>query len=111
MPSQRPGMGYVPGSVPPMREAVRNGGPVRVLVCGGRDFTDADLLSRTLDALHQERHFTVIIEGCARGADQLAGLWADAQGIEHVKFPADWEGLGGAGVERVIRLSPSSTCS
>lgn len=67
---------------------------MRALVCGGRDFSDADFLNAELDRLHRERGFTVLIEGCARGADQLAGLWADSRGVEHLKFPADWERLG-----------------
>lgn len=67
---------------------------MRVLVCGGRDFADAVFLNAELDRLHAEYRFTVLIEGCARGADQLAGLWADARGIRHLKFPADWHGLG-----------------
>jgi predicted Rossmann-fold nucleotide-binding protein len=63
----------------------------RVLVCGGRNFSDAEFLNAELDRLHAEHGFTVVIEGCAKGADQLAGLWADTRGIEHLKFPADWE--------------------
>ena len=38
--------------------------------------------------------FTLLIEGDARGADRLASEWADAHGIEHVKYHADWENLG-----------------
>lgn len=64
---------------------------MRILVCGGRDFGDRDFLFGTLDRLHRERGFTVLIEGVARGADQLAVEWADARAIEHLRFPADWE--------------------
>jgi hypothetical protein len=67
---------------------------MRVLVCGGRDFTDRALLQATLDRLHHARVFTVLIEGDARGADRMAGEWAEAQGIAHEVFKADWEGLG-----------------
>ena len=28
------------------------------------------------------------------GADQLAGAWTDAHGVEHRQFPADWKILG-----------------
>jgi hypothetical protein len=67
---------------------------MRVLVCGGRDFTDRALLEATLERLHFARVFTVLIEGDAQGADRMAGDWAEAQGIEHVVFKADWDGLG-----------------
>lgn len=67
---------------------------MRVLVCGGRDFDDQALLDATLDRLHQVHVFTVLIEGNARGADRMAGAWAEAQGIAHEIFSADWETLG-----------------
>jgi hypothetical protein len=47
-----------------------------------------------LDRLHAEHQFVVLIEGDARGADRIAGEGADLRGVEHVKFPADWEKLG-----------------
>jgi hypothetical protein len=67
---------------------------MRVLVCGGRDFTDRALLEAELDRLHHARIFTVLIEGDARGADRMAGAWAEAQGIAHEVFRADWDELG-----------------
>lgn len=63
----------------------------RVLVCGGRDFTNADLLNRELDRLHAEHGFGGLIEGGAPGADTLAGVWADARGVPRQTFPADWK--------------------
>lgn len=48
----------------------------RLLVCGGRDYTDAALLYRTLDALHREHQFRDFIQGGATGADRLAKDWA-----------------------------------
>jgi hypothetical protein len=64
---------------------------MRVLVCGGRDFLDRDCLFVELDALRLSRGVTVIISGCARGADTLGLEWAKARGIEVARFPADWE--------------------
>jgi len=69
-------------------------GGMRVLVCGGRDFDDRALLEATLDRLHHAHVFTVLIEGDARGADRMAGEWAESQGIAHEIFTADWETLG-----------------
>lgn len=68
--------------------------PLRVLVCGGRQFTDRDLLEDTLDRLHRARGFTVLIEGDAIGADRMAGAWAEARGVDHRVFRADWDRLG-----------------
>lgn len=67
---------------------------MRVLVCGGRDFDDPSFLDMTLDRLHREHGFSILIEGGARGANRLAGAWADVRGIAHEKYPADSEGLG-----------------
>ena len=69
---------------------------MKVLVCGGRKFTDILHLHRVLDSLLRERPITTIIEGNCRGADQLAGAWARKHGIENRKFPADWETHGRA---------------
>ena len=63
---------------------------MRVLVCGGRHFNDTKFVHSTLDRLHKQFLFEVLIEGDADGADRLSGLWADRMGIEHLKFPADW---------------------
>jgi hypothetical protein len=67
-----------------------------VLVCGGREFTEAAFVYATLDRLHAQHQISLVIEGDARGADRLGGEWADSRGIAHVKYPADWEGLGRA---------------
>jgi hypothetical protein len=78
---------------------------MRVLVCGGRTFADQALLEATLDRLHHIRVFTTLIEGDAVGADRMAGAWADARGIAHEVFKADWEGQGSkAGPLRNLRM-------
>ncbi len=69
---------------------------MRVLVCGGRGFTDAKLIASTLDPMHAERPFSTVIHGAAPGADTLAGEWATSRGIPVVAFPADWKGQGRA---------------
>lgn len=74
---------------------------MRVLVCGGRDFTDFDKVCRVLDAVHARRPITLLIHGAARGADTLAQRWADARGVQCMPFPADWEGLGRGHAGRV----------
>ena len=63
---------------------------MRVLVCGGRDFNDRQLLAQTLADLHLTKRIEVIIHGCAMGADTIAGWWARFAGVEELRFPADW---------------------
>ncbi len=66
----------------------------RVLVCGGRDYTDAARLEAVLDEIDAELGPLIIIEGEARGADQLAALWASHKGRECIPFPANWDRHG-----------------
>ena len=54
---------------------------LRVLVCGGRDYANADALHVALDGLHSERQFGLVITGGARGADTMAHNWALSRGI------------------------------
>jgi hypothetical protein len=67
---------------------------LRVLVCGGRDFTDAGFIHAALDRLHAQYGFRTVIEGDACGVDRIAGEWARARGIELAEFPADWKSEG-----------------
>lgn len=53
-------------------------------------------LFRVLDELRYSRGVTVTISGCARGADMLGIEWAEANGIEVARFPADWDTHGRA---------------
>lgn len=70
---------------------------MKVLVCGGRDFDDMDLVERTLDAID----VTEIIEGGAQGADRLAREWAEFRRVPVRTFKADWKRYGrGAGPQR-----------
>jgi len=66
----------------------------RVLVCGGRDYTDRDALYVALDRLHADHRFATVIAGGARGADTLAVQWAEHRGIPTEVYMADWDGLG-----------------
>jgi hypothetical protein len=67
---------------------------MRVLVCGGRYFADAELLNRTLDELHDKTRITLLIHGAQRGADKLAGSWARGRIVPVKEFPADWRKHG-----------------
>ena len=79
---------------------------IRVLVCGGRSFNDRSLLYRQMDTVVTARGpIEVIIQGGARGADQLAYEWAAYRGIPTQQFDADWDRHGkSAGMLRNQRM-------
>ena len=63
---------------------------MRVVVTGGRDFTDTRRVFAALDALHDRRPITALIEGEASGLDVRAKAWARQRGVPPVPFPAPW---------------------
>lgn len=66
----------------------------KVLVCGGRDYSDRRKVYAILDRLHSEAPIWRIVTGGANGADLLACDWAAMRSIEYIKYPANWEELG-----------------
>lgn len=75
--------------------------PLRVLVCGGRDYTDGTRLNEVLSGLN----IAEIAQGNARGADRLAAWWAASRKIPCRSYPADWSSHGkGAGPLRNARM-------
>ncbi|MDY6291110.1 MAG: DUF2493 domain-containing protein [Succiniclasticum sp.] len=68
------------------------GKQARIIVAGGRDFTDYALLSQTLDAVLEKYTFyeVQIVSGCCRGADALGEHYAKEHRIPVKRFPADW---------------------
>lgn len=70
---------------------------MKILVCGGRDFTEIEFLYKFLDefqAKEQPESISHLIHGGARGADLLAGAWAKDRGIQEVICPANWQAKG-----------------
>lgn len=77
---------------------------MRILVCGGRDFTDHVTFNRGMFKVVCElTPITVgpkiwdriaIIHGAARGADTLAGLFAKMFGCHNEPYPANWDTWG-----------------
>lgn len=53
---------------------------MRVLVCGGRNYSNWMQLQAALCALDDEVGITAIIHGAATGADTMAGLWGKCYG-------------------------------
>lgn len=71
---------------------------MRVIVCGGRDFADTTAVWGALDTLWQKapHDCMVVIQGGARGADQIAREWCVSRQVQYDNFPADWETHGKA---------------
>lgn len=67
---------------------------IKVLVCGGRDFTDAHLLDNILFAFNAKFVISELVHGAQRGADLLADDWARVSGVKRVPFVADWDRYG-----------------
>lgn len=66
---------------------------MKVLVCGSRTFSDADLLDRTLAQFDRGTGIT-IISGGARGADSMAEDFAYAHKTQKIIHRAEWDLFG-----------------
>lgn len=77
-----------------------------VLVCGSRDWPDADAICRVLSSLLEfaDNPMTKVITGGARGADASAAYWAIQQEVELHVERADWSRGPRAGPERNNRM-------
>lgn len=67
---------------------------MRVLVCGGRTFSDWPWLYEELNKIHAKTPITMVIHGAARGADAQAGAWARDVAIPCLSVPAQWDRYG-----------------
>lgn len=66
----------------------------KILVCGGRNFQNKNLLFKALSSLP----FAVscVINGGAKGADSLSTQWAIYEDIPYKEYPPDWKKYGKA---------------
>lgn len=71
---------------------------LKIIVAGGRDLKDYELVKSTLNKLLRKRkkEEIEIVCGEALGADALGKRWAKENGVSVASFPADWDGLGRA---------------
>lgn len=79
---------YVEGSIP--------SAPSKVLVFGGRDWNKRKVTYAALDQLDKQYSFSAVIDGMARGADELAFDWALSRGVKTERYKADWDKYGKA---------------
>lgn len=73
----------------------------RVIIAGGRDFKDYDLLVKTMNHLLSNiKDDITVVCGKARGADTLGEQYAKEYGYSVQYFPADWDRYGNNVVRR-----------
>lgn len=74
---------------------------MKVLVCGGRDYSNWQRVYDTLD----DCDVTLLIQGGAAGADRHARCWAEDRRVPFLQVPAQWERYGrSAGVLRNAQM-------
>ena len=84
----------------------------RIIIAGGRDFNDYNLLKEKVDNLISEKrktHQIYIVSGKARGADSLGEKYANENGLNIMEFPADWDKHGrSAGYKRNVEMAENA---
>lgn len=76
---------------------------LRILVCGGRHFSDYVLLEKTINGVIAESGCAdiEIVSGHCVGSDRLGELYAEKHNAQVKIFPAEWEKYGKcAGITR-----------
>lgn len=96
---------------------------MKLIIAGGRDFQDYDLLEKECKIFIAEQTFLkdgnvlglnasdiTIISGKALGADLLGERFASKYGFEILEFPADWDSHGkAAGPIRNAEMAKNAT--
>jgi hypothetical protein len=67
---------------------------VKVIIAGGRDFKDYDLLCQKTDYYLSRQSEIEIVSGTAKGADKLGERYAEERQYPIKRFPADWGSFG-----------------
>lgn len=80
-------------------QRLSNSNSFNLLIAGGRDFSNYDLLARRCAAYIAENcgvQELTILSGCASGADSLGEQFAKEYQLQCRFFPAQWEKFGRA---------------
>lgn len=87
-------------------------GEFRVIIAGGRDFSDYKLLKRKVLFYTKEANkdnLIVIVSGKAKGADSLGEKLAKEIGWKIIEYPADWDTNGkSAGYIRNVEMAKNA---
>ncbi|MGD6876899.1 DUF2493 domain-containing protein [Bacillus infantis] len=81
---------------------------LKVIVAGGREFKDYDLLCREMINFLRGKYpkDVEIVSGTARGADKLGERFAEEKGCRVAYFPAEWDLYGkSAGYRRNAKMA------
>lgn len=82
---------------------------MRVIIAGGRDFDDYDLLCRKCDNILKHQMEVIVVCGMCQGADLLGKRYAEEWGFkvdEHPVTDAEWYAKGKrAGYDRNVRMA------
>lgn len=81
------------------------GGPYRVVVTGGRTFSNTPFVFDTLDDFHATHRISALIEGEADGLDRRAAAWALRRGVALEMFPAHWDDLSQPNARIMTRVN------
>lgn len=76
-----------------------------VLVTGGRDYNDYQVVDRALSAMRPELD-TVIHGDCRTGLDRVAGDWCRQNGVHAIAVPALWDYYRKLGRGKVAQAGP-----
>lgn len=84
----------------------------RIIIAGGRNFNDYNLLKEKVDNIISDKrktHQIYIVSGKARGADSLGEKYANENGLNIMEFPADWDKHGrSAGYKRNVEMAENA---
>lgn len=70
---------------------------MKVIIAGGRDFDDFDLVENAMSPLRRRVRLDMeVVSGRAKGADRLGELWAEVYRVKVIQYPADWDQYGKA---------------
>jgi predicted Rossmann fold nucleotide-binding protein DprA/Smf involved in DNA uptake len=83
---------------------------MKLIIAGGRDFSNYDLLEREAEEMISGVQDVEIISGLARGADLLGCRFAEEKGLPLRGFAAEWGKFGrSAGIVRNKLMAKSAT--
>ena len=81
---------------------------MRIIIAGGRDFNDYDLLCQKLDKILSNQTEIEIVSGTAKGADKLGERYAEEHGYPIKRFIPDWSMGRAAGYVRNVDMGQYS---
>lgn len=69
---------------------------MKVIVTGSRYWRRPFFIHKELDKIHKQTPITLLVHGCALGADTIADQWAANNRVPVLPYPAEWSVHGNA---------------